>query len=448
MSVFAFSSSSRARPGLVAVRLLATVLLGGLGAVAGCDGGDRPVVSVAVAQSKLPAAKSARFVRLEERTEWNGNAWASVAEFNLIDATGATVDRKGWIATADSATATDPAQNAIDGDTQSMWHTPWQGDAPPPPHALTIDLGTTARLSGFRYLARQDKVVNGTIAQYRFYLSDDGLNWGEPVAAGDFVAMSAPTTEKTVIFAEQGANRAPVVQTIARQSTPMGRSVSLGVKAEDPDGDSLAYTATGLPPGLAIAARSGVISGTPIVPGNYAVTVSVGDNKAAGVDMAFAWSVQAPAADRAALASGEVRYVKLEEVSEVSGKPWASVAEFNLVGASGANLPRNGWHASADSADTSDRPDNAIDADPHSLWHTQWTGTAPMPPHSLIVDLGRGTTVRGFRYLPRQDAVTNGTIAKFRFYASADGVDWGKPLAEGDFSTMGASNAEKTVLLK
>ena len=62
--------------------------------------------------------------------------------------------------------------------------------------------------------------------------------------------------------------------------------------------------------------------------------------------------------------------------------------------------------------------------------------------------MGHGAKVAGFRYLPRQDGLANGTIARFRFYASVDGIDWGKPLAEGDFSKMGPPAEEKTVRLR
>jgi len=176
----------------------------------------------------------------------------------------------------------------------------------------------------------------------------------------------------------------------------------------------------------------------------------VSDNKGPQTSVAFQWAVQPPAAsmDTVKPAPGDVRFVKLEEVSELNGKPWASMAEFNLVDAKGANLPRTGWTASADSADTNDKPGNAIDGNAASLWHTQWDGDSPPPPHSFIVDLRRYEPVRGFRYLPRQDKLTNGIIAKFRFYTSVDGVDWGRPVAEGDLAAMGAPNAEKTVLLK
>jgi hypothetical protein len=313
---------------------------------------------------------------------------------------------------------------------------------------LTIDLGVPMRVSGFRYLGRQDKTVNGTIARYRFYVSVDGVDWGEPAAVGNFADMGAPTVEKTVIFAEQTENHPPTVQAPSAQSTPLGHTVSLWIAASDPDGDLLTYSASGLPAGLAIAAKTGHITGTPIEPGTRAVNVSVADNKGATTVVAFGWSVQPLVLDGEPPKAGEVRFVKLEELTEINGKAWASVAEFNLVDASGANLSRAGWTASADSVDASDGAANAIDGNPESLWHTQWDGASPMPPHSLIVDLGHSISVHGFRYLPRQDGSPNGGIAKFRFYESANGVDWGEPVAEGDFSTMGSLKTEKTVMLK
>ena len=427
--------------------------------LAACDGGAKPAVAAvpgssaaagpAASGAKLPAASAVRYVRLEEVTEWNGKPWASVAEFNLLDGTGAVLDRKGWTASADSATQVDPPSNAIDGNVASMWHTPWEGgNAPPPPHALTIDLGKSVRVSGFRYLGRQDKTVNGTIAQYRFYTSQDGMHWGAPVAAGNFADMGAPSVEKTVVFAEQTVNHPPTVQPLAAQSSVFGRPVSLFVEASDPDGDTVAYSATGLPAGVTIDPKSGHIGGTPIAPGTYPVNVSVADDKGATTVVAFGWSVLPPVLDGDPPKPGEVRFVKLEEVSEINGKPWASVAEFNLLDATGTPLARKGWVASADSVEVSGGAQNAIDGDPGSVWHTQWDGASPPPPHSLIVDLGHAQQVHGFRYLPRQDSSQNGVIAKYRFYVSENGVEWGKPVAEGDFSTMGPVKKEKQVTWK
>lgn len=381
-------------------------------------------------------------------TEVQGKAWTTVAEFNLLDATGAVVDRKGWTASADSADVNDPPGSAIDGNTGSVWHTRWQGEAPPPPHELIVKLPAATRVTGFRVLPRQDALINGTIARWRFYVSDDGQDWGAPVASGDFSEGGDPKQEKTVVFAEQRANRPPVVQPLAAQHTPLNEPVSVPVAATDPDGDVLSYSAEGLPPGVTISSSSGLISGTPVALGFNSVKVTANDNKGMQSVIAFQWEVQAPVAIGAKAAPGEVRFVKLEEVAEINGKPWASVAEFNLIDAKGSNLPREGWIASADSADTSDKPANAIDGNPATLWHSQWDGASPPPPHSLVVDLRRYTRVAGFRVLPRQDKLTNGIITRWRFYTSVDGVQWGPPVAEGDFSTMGKTATEKTVWLR
>jgi len=89
--------------------------------------------------------------------------------------------------------------NAFDGNPASLWHTAWYQGSPTPPHEIQINLGATYTLSGFRYLPRQDGSVNGTIAQYEFYVSASGppYNW-VLVASGTFA--NSPT-EKEVAFA-------------------------------------------------------------------------------------------------------------------------------------------------------------------------------------------------------------------------------------------------------
>lgn len=416
-----------------------------------CDNAPTPSVA-AVRSASLPEARSARFVKFEEVTEQSGKAFGSMAEFNLIDATGATVDRSKWTATADSAGDNEAPGNAIDGDPKSLWHTKWDGEsvASPPPHWFMVGLGVPVRVSGFRYLPRQDKSENGTFAQYRFYVSEDGLNWGEPVAVGNFADTPGATVEKVVVFAKQAANRPPELKAPATQTVAMGQQVALQAVASDADGDLLTFTAEGLPTGVVILSTTGLITGTPIAPGAYRSIVQVTDGKSDPVRVAFDWTVQpaAPLAADAKLAPGEVRFVKLEELTEAHDKPFGSIAEFNVLGADGSNLSRTGWVASADSADISDRPFSAIDGNPATQWHTQWNGAEPPPPHSFIVDMGHGAKVGGFRYLPRQDKSTNGLIARFRFYTSVDGRDWGKPVAEGDLTTIGESRAEKTVRVK
>ena len=51
--------------------------------------------------------------------------------------------------------------------------------------------------------------------------------------------------------------------------------------ASDPDGDSLTFRATGLPPGISLNPGTGVLSGTPTTPGIYPITMTVTDGVAA-----------------------------------------------------------------------------------------------------------------------------------------------------------------------
>ena len=98
------------------------------------------------------------------------------------------------------------AANVLDGDPATFWHTRWQPQSDPPPHALVIDLGREIPLRGITYLPRQDN-PNGRVAQYRFSISNDGANW-TTVAEGRFppgeacqvVSLNAPTPARYLRF--------------------------------------------------------------------------------------------------------------------------------------------------------------------------------------------------------------------------------------------------------
>ena len=76
--------------------------------------------------------------------------------------------------------------NAVDGDPNTFWHTQWQDASPACPHEIIAELATPATIKGFTYLPRQDEGVNGTIKAYEFYFSNDGQDFGQPVAKGEF----------------------------------------------------------------------------------------------------------------------------------------------------------------------------------------------------------------------------------------------------------------------
>jgi hypothetical protein len=90
----------------------------------------------------------------------------------------------------------------------------------------------------------------------------------------------------------------------------------------------------------------------------------------------------------------------------------------------GATIATSSHHASHG-------PDRAIDGNPSTIWHTNWEPMAE-PPHHLILDLKKPVRVKGLTYLPRQD-MANGRIARFEIHVSADGQEWGQPLASGQW---------------
>ncbi|MBI4605881.1 MAG: discoidin domain-containing protein [Planctomycetes bacterium] len=98
----------------------------------------------------------------------------------------------------------------------------------------------------------------------------------------------------------------------------------------------------------------------------------------------------------------------------------------------------------ADSFQPGHEPENAVDGDPRTLWHTAWGAATPGFPHELRIELERPLVVRGLRLLPRQDGNRNGWIQGYAVHLSADGESWGEPAAEG---TLPNDAEPKTVTL-
>jgi YVTN family beta-propeller protein len=408
-------------------------------------GGTTPPASIA----------SARYVMLKVLTSINNQPWANAAEVNILGSNGLALARTGWIATADSAetvNANNGAANTIDGDNGTIWHTPWNGN-PGNPHWLKLDMGSSRAVSGLKWLPRQDGNINGNISQFEVYVSNDGVTWGQPVAAGDMLALGTGNAERQVGFTDPGqpgtpTNHAPTLAQPAPGTATVGTAATLNLTGTDPDGDTLTYAATGLPPGLALNTATGAITGTPTTAGSYDIDANVSDGKGGVGTAMFTWVVQpAGGAGPATLAS--TRYVMLKALTSVNNQPWACAAEINILGTNAQPLARTGWVATADSAETQNANNPAsmtIDGNTGTMWHTPWSGN-PGNPHWLKLDMGGQKAISGLKYLPRQDGNINGTIKTFEIYISNDGVTWGTPVGSGDFTTLGTGNAERVVTL-
>jgi large repetitive protein len=106
----------------------------------------------------------------------------------------------------------------------------------------------------------------------------------------------------TVAVTVTAVNDAPVATTIAPRSNLDAAVVSVPVAGtfSDPDGNTLTYSATGLPAGLSINATTGVISGTidrsasQTVGGVYTIAVTANDGNGGTVTSNFTWTVTNP----------------------------------------------------------------------------------------------------------------------------------------------------------
>ncbi|MGI8416962.1 MAG: discoidin domain-containing protein [Nakamurella sp.] len=156
-------------------------------------------------------------------------------------------------------------------------------------------------------------------------------------------------------------------------------------------------------------------------------------NLAAGQRAAVSWTVTAPA--RAPVGS----YQLAISATYRSGDAWMS-ASLPEVPLSLGVVPQNRMTATATTAQpgATYQPSNAIDGNPATFWHSQYTGTKAVPPQSITLALGDTYRVTGLTYLPRQDSSTNGTITAYNVFTSTDG---------STFVKVGSGNwaADKTI---
>lgn len=133
--------------------------------------------------------------------------------------------------------------------------------------------------------------ATGTIAG----TPSQGGNFAVTVSAGNDVA----TTSTSFMWFIDGpvdpppVNRPPVLAAVADQTSAATEPASLALDGSDPDGDPLTFSASGLPPGLALNTASGIVSGAPTTPGTYAVSAQVSDGRGGSASAAFTWTITA-----------------------------------------------------------------------------------------------------------------------------------------------------------
>lgn len=135
-----------------------------------------------------------------------------------------------------------------------------------------------------------------------WYQMDGGINiYCFPLApvpgAGETQAQAIGTInvwQSIVAFSQQGTGQNTVTVTNpGTQNATAGQAITpLQIIASDSNPAlALTYSATGLPPGLVIAAGTGIISGTPTAAGTYTPAVTATDPTLAAGSQTFTWVV-------------------------------------------------------------------------------------------------------------------------------------------------------------
>lgn len=98
---------------------------------------------------------------------------------------------------------------------------------------------------------------------------------------------------------------------------------------------------------------------------------------------------------------------------------------------------RSGWTITASSEEAggegafpNGRAVAVLDGDPSTYWHSNWSVTAPMPPHVLTINMGQALDIKGFKFTQRMNGSRN--IKNLKVETSMDGSSWtaitGSPL--------------------
>ena len=348
--------------------------------------------------------------------------------------TGTTiVPHSGWTLTfVDSQEtqggANNAAVNAYDSNPTTFWSTQWLTAQPSHPHEIQIDLGSVYNVSAFRYLPRQDGFPHGRIAQYEFYVSLDGVNWGTPVAVGTLANVA---TEQEVAFAPKTGQYIRLRALTEVEGRPYTSLAELNV-----------LTSGNLPPNGVIQAPSGNMT---IAPGGTVDFNGTGSDPENNLPLTYAWTfgngststlADPPPVQYVNPGTYTVTFTVRDALGNADPVPATRTVTVQSGAPSYDVISQSGWSLRfADSQETQGANNaavNAFDGNPNTFWATRWYLSQPSPPHEIQIDLGATYDVAGFRYVPRQDA-QYGRIGEYQFFVSSDGSNWGTPVAAGAF---------------
>ena len=216
---------------------------------------------------------------------------------------------------------------------------------------------------------------------------NSGLITGSPTLAGTFNTVvtvddgntgTANASFSWTVTTAGGGNNPPTITNPGAQTNTLGDSISFQILANDPDGDTLDYSAAGLPTGLSIDALSGLITGTTAVAGSFNTILTVDDGNGGNASTSFDWVIEAADdSDRflQSSAGGNLLVVEAENFSGNTPQGAHSWVQANQGGASAGavmnSTPNSGTNNGTTYAVDSPRLDfevNFVATGTHYVW--------------------------------------------------------------------------------
>ena len=258
----------------------------------------------------LNVTGTGRYVRMygtARATQYGYSLWEFQVYGSLSGGTCGTTDAAlNQPATASSTeNAGTPAADAVDGNTGTRWSSAFSD-----PQWLQVDLGSsktvcqvtlnweTAYATAFQIQTSPDASTWTTI--YSTTTGTGGTQTLNVSGTGRYIRMygTARATqygyslwEFGVYTSGGGGGNTVTVTNPGSQASTVGTAVSKQISATDSaPGQTLTYTATGLPAGLSISS-SGLITGTPTTAGSSTTTVTAKDGTGASGSASFTWTV-------------------------------------------------------------------------------------------------------------------------------------------------------------
>jgi O-glycosyl hydrolase len=114
------------------------------------------------------------------------------------------------------------------------------------------------------------------------------------VSNGSFAATIPARSLVTYVISGSGSTTGNTVTVTSpgNQSGTVGTAASVQIHASDSaSGQTLSYSASGLPAGLSVNSATGLISGTPTTAGTSTVTVTAADSTGASGSATFTWTI-------------------------------------------------------------------------------------------------------------------------------------------------------------